>query len=89
MDSVLFPNPHCTSTKQWGTYAITNASTGVRIFYPISFKICALIVMAQDGGYSCYSTSITAFNNSTTAEIYMRNVGQLTTGTGCWYSIGI
>ena len=45
--------------------------------------------MAQDGGYSCYSTSTTVFNNSTTAEIYMRNVGQLTTGTGCWYSVGI
>ena len=89
MDSVLFPNPHCRIPEQWGTYAITNASTGVRIFYPISFKICALIVMAQDGGYSCYSTSTTAFNNSTTAEIYMRNVGQLTTGTGCWYSVGI
>lgn len=45
--------------------------------------------MAQDGGYSCYSTSATAFNNSTTAEIYMRNVGQLTNGTGRWYSVGI
>ena len=74
--------------QQWGTYVITNASTGVRISFPIRFKYFPYIVKAQDGGYSCYSTSTTAFS-STTVEIYMRNVGQLTAGTGCWYSVGI
>lgn len=74
---------------QWGAYIITNAGTGVRISFPIRFKYFPYIVKAQDGGYSCYSTSTTSFDNSTTAEIYMRNIGQLVAGTGCWFSIGI
>ena len=91
VDSSLTQNGWCKWANglilQWGVYDCNN-TLGIYVSYPISYSTNIYAASAQDGGTSCYSTSIDTISLAK-FHLTVKNQGAYTKGTGRWFSVGI
>ncbi|NJE28194.1 hypothetical protein E0L01_05360 [Megamonas funiformis] len=93
MDSVLFPNPHCTSTKQWGYTENINANGADTSILSISFKniIGALVVNFNNDLEISHDTTLqiaTITNNSISIANNWFGSGAQSIAKGFYIAIG-